>query len=161
MPIISINEIQRITPFLKLVLQRLREDERSITTPRWSLQLEDFTFTENQMSSAHVASIDSVEQKEEDENEKSNSDDKLPIIFDDLIRHTQLVVEERDMIFFHTLTSHRCPESGKEHGYYGPHRCFRCDTQLCKVSSISRCSFLTPNLAVSTVATVNAQKFRP
>jgi hypothetical protein len=83
MPIISINEIQRVTPFLKLVLQRLREDEQSITTPRWPLQLEDSLSTENQMSNSHVASIDSVEQKKEDEDEESNSDDKLPIIFDD------------------------------------------------------------------------------
>jgi hypothetical protein len=83
MPIISINEIQRVTPFLKIVLQRLREDEQSITTPRWPVQLEDSLSTGNQTSSAHVASIDSVEQKNGGEDEKANSDDKLPIIFDD------------------------------------------------------------------------------
>jgi hypothetical protein len=83
MPIISISEIQRVTPFLKLVLQRLREDEQSITTPRWPLQLEDSLSTENQMSGAHVPSIDPVEGKKENEDEESNSDDKLPIIFDD------------------------------------------------------------------------------
>jgi hypothetical protein len=84
-------------------------------------------------------------------------------IFDDLIRHTQLVMEERNMAFFHTLTSHRCPKSGKEHGYYGPHRCFRCDTQLCKVSSILGAPFLpqiwlSVQLRLSTLRNLNHRK---
>jgi hypothetical protein len=81
MPIISISEIQRVTPFLKLVLQRLREDEQSITTPRWPL--EDSLSTESQISGAHVTSINPVEGKNENENEESDSDGKLPFIFDD------------------------------------------------------------------------------
>jgi hypothetical protein len=83
---------------------------------------------------------------------------RLPeVMFDDLIRHTQLAMEEY-MVFYHTLTSHKCPKSGKEHSYYSAHRCFRCDTQICKVSPTSMRPFLTPNLAVSTVAPVSAQK---
>jgi hypothetical protein len=80
MPITSISEIQRITPFLKLVLQRLREDEQSNTTPRWPLK--DSLSTENELSSAHVSSIDSLEGKKENEDAMSDSEDQLPIIFD-------------------------------------------------------------------------------
>jgi len=65
---------------------------------------------------------------------------------------------EEYTVFYHTLTSHKCPKTGKEHSYYSPHRCFRCDTQLCKVGSISGYPFRTPNLAVSTTAPVYAQK---
>jgi hypothetical protein len=82
MPIISFDEGERVTPFLRYTLQSLRDDEQRQVKSRGQDEDSLTPILEYQICNGQLVSSDAVECKD-NEDEESLSDNELSTIFGD------------------------------------------------------------------------------